>query len=170
MAPTDSRVRERTREERLSAPGCAGDRRRSGGQRQSAPSARASTTERSRPRGRAEVDVLDHRGWVAELGCLESRGDAPGIAGIGLLVDEQPEPVTKGELVVCSGSAELVFEPGAPSDAGRALRAWRSSGARASRLLCVVAGAAQVLVGLRLRQLLWSRRAGSGRAPQKGST
>src|SRR5580698_6994080 len=42
-----------------------------------------------------------------------------------------------------------------PSDAGRSLRAWRSSGARASRFLCVVVRPAQVLVGLRLRQLLW---------------
>ena len=39
-------------------------------------------------------------------------GFGEGVAGVGLLVDEQPEPVGKCELVVDPGRVELVREAG----------------------------------------------------------
>jgi hypothetical protein len=60
------------------------------------------------PRG-PEVDVLDGR-RVTQFGCFQPGGEAPAVAGVGFLVDQQPDAVGEGELVVGARCRQLFGE------------------------------------------------------------
>ena len=98
------------------------------------------------PAGTAEVDVLD-RGRGAELRGLQAAFQPPVAAGGELAVDEQAEALLEGEPGV-GGLLALVGEAWRPwrAAAGSSVPRWWCSAA--SRVLsCVVAGAADVVVG-----------------------
>jgi hypothetical protein len=58
-----------------------------------------------------EVDVLDCS-RVAQLGRFQPGSEAPAVAGIGLLVDQEAEPVGEGELVVGARCRQLLGQAG----------------------------------------------------------
>ena len=95
MALADGGIGQRTGEEALAAPGRAGDEHVVVlshpcplGQRQYHRAVEAP--------GRAEVDVLDGR-RVTQFGCFQPGGEAPAVAGVGLFVDQQAQPVGEGQ-------------------------------------------------------------------------
>jgi hypothetical protein len=49
---------------------------------------------------------------VAQLGRFEPGGQTPAVAGVGLFVDQQSEPVGEAELVICPRGGELIGQAG----------------------------------------------------------